>query len=77
VPGSCLASSLWDGVRTKKFKKEYEFQGIDKEKLKEIWKSLAPKNNIDKLNNKKIFVYISKSDKVIPYIYMEKNLLIL
>ncbi len=69
VPGSCLASSLWDGTRTQRLKKIYETQNINKEKLKKLWHSLAPKNNIDILSNKRIFVAISKSDKVIPYCY--------
>ncbi len=34
VPGSCLASSLWDGARTQRLKQVYTTQGIDKEKLK-------------------------------------------
>ncbi len=69
VPGSCLASSLWDGVRTQRLKQIYEAQGMDKEKLKKIWHSLAPKNNISILSSKGIFIAISKSDKVIPYSY--------
>ena len=67
VPGGCLASSLWDGVRTQRLKQIYETQGIDKEKLKKLWYSLAPQNNIGILSNKRIFIAISKSDKVIPY----------
>lgn len=69
VPGSCLASSLWDGIRTKKLKDNYKRQGISREKLKNIWKDIAPKNNVNALNNKSIFITISKSDKVIPYNY--------
>ena len=67
VRGGCLASSLWDGVKTQRLKQIYETQGIDKEKLKKLWYSLAPKNNISILNNKRIFIAISKSDKIIPY----------
>jgi len=69
VPGSCLAASLWHGIRTQKLKKIYEKNGIDCDKLQELWKELAPKNNIDSLQDKSINVYISKSDKVIPYEY--------
>lgn len=69
VPGGCLASSLWDGVRTQRLKQIYETQGMDKEKLKKLWYSLAPKNNVSILSSKRIFIAISKSDKVIPYSY--------
>lgn len=69
VPGSCLASSLWDGIRTQRLKKIYEQKGIDKEKLQKMWKELAPKNNVSQIEGKKIHVAISKSDKLIPYKY--------
>lgn len=67
VPGSCLASSLWYSKRTKKLRKSYECQNIGLEQLKNAWSKLAPKNNIDLMSNKNIFIAISKSDKVIPY----------
>ena len=69
VPGSCLASSLWSGIRTQNLRKIYENQKINKEELRDIWATLAPKNNINKLHNKNIFISISKSDKVIPYVF--------
>lgn len=69
VPGNCLASSLWHGIRTQKLRKIYEKRGINSKKLQELWKELAPENNSDSLKNKEINVYISKSDKVIPYEY--------
>lgn len=67
VPGSCLASSVWNGIRTRKLKNVYEHQNINRKRLKISWDSLAPKNNIDAMKNKNIFIAISKSDKVIPY----------
>lgn len=69
VPGSRLASGLWDGIRTQGLRQIYENQGFNKEKLEALWHTLAPKNNIDGLGGKKIFIAISKSDKVIPYGY--------
>lgn len=69
VPGSCLASSLWNGVRTQKLKNVYEHQNINQEQLKKSWESLAPKNNINAMRNKNIFIAISKSDRVIPYCF--------
>ncbi|MFA6099053.1 MAG: hypothetical protein WCV50_05985 [Patescibacteria group bacterium] len=67
VPGSCLAASLWNGIRTQHLKNIYEKQGINQEKLINIWGSLAPKNNINALAGKNIFIAISRSDKIIPY----------
>jgi hypothetical protein len=69
VPGSCLASSLWDGIRTQNLKEHYEQSDLDKEQLKILWHDLAPKNNVDFMVGKNIFIAISKADKVIPYRY--------
>jgi hypothetical protein len=69
VPGSCLASSLWNGMRTQKLKNAYEHQNISQAQLRNIWESLAPKNNINAMKNKNVFMAISKSDKVIPYCF--------
>lgn len=69
VPGSCLASSLWNGTRTQKLKNAYKSQNINQEQLQAMWKMLAPKDNIDSMNYKNIFIAISKSDKVIPYCF--------
>ncbi len=69
VPGSNLARSLWYGIRTWKLRNIYKSQKITEEKLIETWNSVAPKNNIDKMKGKEIFVAISKSDRVIPYFY--------
>lgn len=69
VPGNSLASPLWDGVGTQKLKQIYETQGFNKRKLEKLWHTLAPKNNINGLRGKGIFVAISKSDKVISYCY--------
>lgn len=72
VPGSCLASSLWHSIRTESLKSEYESQGINEVILKDLWQNLDPVNNISNLNNKNIFLAVSKCDKVIPYIYGEE-----
>jgi len=69
VPGSNLALSLWNGIRTQNLRNIYEQQNINQEQLNSIWKVLAPKNNINELNNKNIFLSISKQDKIIPYIF--------
>jgi predicted esterase len=35
--------------------------------LKKYWKDLAPENNVDKLEGKKISILLSEADTVIPY----------
>lgn len=67
VPGSCLASSLWNAITTQKLKNIYEHQNINEEQLKILWESLDPENNFNAMINKNIFIAISKSDKVILY----------
>jgi len=73
APGHCLAESLWNGVRTQKLRQEFEKKGINLEKLKKAWKTLAPENNISGLMGKEIYVYLSKADEAIPY-YCGKSL---
>lgn len=74
VPGNCLAESMWEGVRTQEMRRKYRKQKIYLHDLKEKWKKLAPENNIDKIKAKKIFVFLSRSDEVIPYQYGHKLL---
>jgi len=69
VPGSCLAKSLWNGIRTQKLRKIYERQNINQEKLKQLWARLELENNVKALGNAKIWIAISRSDKVVPYQY--------
>ncbi|MDD2822876.1 MAG: prolyl oligopeptidase family serine peptidase [Candidatus Daviesbacteria bacterium] len=49
------------------FKEELIRQNFTPDKLKKVWKSITPVNNISNLKNKKILVYLSKKDEVIPY----------
>jgi len=67
VPGDSLAYCLWNGVATVDLQKGIEQRKINLDKLEKIWQDLAPKNNIDRLEGKDIEVYLSRSDKVIPY----------
>ncbi len=69
VPGSDLAESLWDGIRTWKLRNTYKSEELNKERLMNAWNDVAPKNSIDKLDGKKIFVAISRGDHIIPYKY--------
>ena len=74
IPGHCLAESMWRGISTQQIRQEYENQKISIEELKIHWHALAPENNITNLKSKKISIFLSKTDKVIPY-YCGKKLL--
>ena len=67
VPGNCLAESMWEGVRTANIRKIFEHKSFTLDFLKHNWKTLAPENNLEGLKDKKIEIYLSKSDAVIPY----------
>lgn len=66
--GSDPAENMWVSDITKgKFKAEIIKQGYTLEKLQKAWKPISPIHNLDKLKNKKILVYLSKRDRVIPF----------
>ena len=67
VPGDSLADSLWRSVGTKQLKNKIKKENINLQELEKDWKCLDPKNNIDGLSDKEIEIYLSRSDKVIPY----------
>jgi hypothetical protein len=72
IPGRCLAESMWKGISTQKIRQAYENKGVTLKKLKEYWHSLAPENNINKLKAKKISIFLSKADVIIPFHYGKK-----
>lgn len=73
IPGHCLAESMWQGISTQQIRQEYENQKISLKELKNHWHTLAPENNITNLKSKKVSIFLSKADKVIPY-YCGKKL---
>ncbi|MFA5953122.1 MAG: prolyl oligopeptidase family serine peptidase [Candidatus Pacearchaeota archaeon] len=72
VPGYDLAESLWFGIVTRKLRKRYEKNNVNLKKLMSLWKSITPYKNFDKLDDKKIFIFASKSDRVINFSQVEK-----
>lgn len=74
IPGHCLAESMWQGISTQQIRWKYENQKISLKELKNHWRTLAPENNITNLKSKKVSIFLSKTDKVIPY-YCGKKLL--
>jgi hypothetical protein len=77
VPANSLVSSLWDGIRSRNFKKKFLEMGITKKKLRKFWKTLEPENNVDGLLGKEVHVVLSKQDRVVPYKYGRKLVSIL
>ena len=66
--GGDLAETVWSWDIAKPwFKNDIVKQGIKLQELKQIWKDISPINNIDNLQGKKILMYISKKDNIIPY----------
>ncbi len=68
VPGDSLSESLWKGIGTRKLKSQIKKHHINLEELEKDWKKLDPKNNIDGLARKEIEIYLSRADKIIPYV---------
>lgn len=66
-PGNSLADGMWEGINTQFIRRAYERKGISLEKLKKSWKNLAPESNLKNLKDKEIVIYLSKSDKLVPY----------
>lgn len=56
----------WNNIYPE-FKKKLIKQNLTLEKLKKVWSPITPANNINNLKNKKILIYLSKKDEVIPY----------
>lgn len=66
-PGDRLSKSMWDGLITQHIRESMEKHGTNLEELQEIWHDIEPINNLDGLWDKKITIYNSKSDGIIPY----------
>jgi predicted peptidase len=69
TPGSNLARSLWEGIRTQSIRRELSDQGYTAEELDEAWQPLAPKNYAGLFKDKAVNIVISTRDKVIPSVY--------
>ena len=67
VPGNSIAEIIWSSVGMQKIKKAFEDKNISLKQLKKYWSSLDPANNIGNLETKKISVFISRADKIVPF----------
>lgn len=74
VPGDSLSEIMFSSIAMENIRKKLEKKGINKTKLNLLWHDFNPKNNLDNLKGKKIFLYLSKNDLLVPY-ENQKNLL--
>jgi hypothetical protein len=65
VPGSNIARSTWEGVRTQGIRKDF-MKGMTEDKLDVAWDCISLKNHVKGFNGKHIRVVVSKTDRVIP-----------
>ena len=62
-----LAQNVWDWDKTiPEFKTKLLKQKLTLTKLKKLWHPISPLNNLDHLHGKKILIYLSQKDEVIP-----------
>ena len=69
VPGHSLADPVWEGIGTRDIRRALESRGVSLDTLRKQWLLLAPEHNIRNLKRTKIDVYLTPSDKVVPYVY--------
>jgi len=72
VPGSSLAHSLWNGVRTQGMRAAFEKEGISVEELNDAWKTLNPSHHAHLMGGKLVRAQLSTSDGFIPPAYGEQ-----
>lgn len=66
--GADIAETVWQWDRAfPSFKESLISQSLTLNTLKKLWSPIAPLNNIDNLNDKKVLIYLSKKDEIIPY----------
>lgn len=67
LPGDEIADVIWKSWITKHIKRRAERKDLTKEDYDRIFDQYDPVNNLDNLQGKEIYIYVAKSDKVIPY----------
>jgi len=72
VPGSNLALSMWDGMRTQGLRETFERQGVTRDQLDEAWAGLAPSHHAPAMQGRDVCVHLSTTDGFIPTQYGEE-----
>lgn len=73
---SDLAETVWTWKKetNNELKKNLLKQKMTLQRLKDLWFDLSPINNIDRLNGKKVLLYLAKFDEVFPFSQQEQFL---
>lgn len=71
LPGNDFAQCFWEckQLLVKTIRNKMQANNIGLIELKKYWKNLAPINNINNINKRKILVFLAKNDKVVFYKY--------
>jgi len=72
VPGNTLSEPFWKGLRTTRLKKIMQRDHITLGLLKKYWLDLAPEEYIEGIRDKRVKIFISKNDRIIPYRFGKK-----
>ncbi|MBI3290312.1 alpha/beta hydrolase [Candidatus Microgenomates bacterium] len=67
--GSDLAQTVWSWDKVNKgFKEKLIDEDLTLDRLEKIWRKITPINNVDNLKNKKLLIYLSEKDEIIPFV---------
>lgn len=71
LTASDFAKSFWESeeLLVKTIRNKMQSNNINLVMLKKYWKNLAPINNINNLNDRKLLIFLAKNDTVIPFKY--------
>jgi esterase/lipase len=68
LSGASIAETVWSWDNVYKVVKEgLKLKGVTLEKLKNDWKLIEPEHNLDKISGKKVLLYTTVKDEIIPY----------
>lgn len=69
--GSHLSKSFLESnqLLVSHIRKKMKTNGTNLIKLGEYWKTLEPINNIENIKGRKLYIYLAKNDKIVPYKY--------
>lgn len=66
--GYDIAETVWSwNSGNQYFKKELQSQHFTLEKLRVVWAPINPVHNLDAITGKRILMYLSKKDEIIPF----------
>ena len=69
APGNDLATSLWDGWRTRRLRNNLKAEGYKLTELQREWDDLAPQAHLETLKEHPVHIILAKEDRFIPFQY--------